>query len=290
MSRFTATVSIVTQRGKHSLERIRALLPTSITLDPYFDASKDHLLASSKVYSELDNVAVVDGPRLALHSRRAQPQVVEKGSRAGLDVANVPLRIFAPKLAVLSRHDLGFESNRRGRREVLGQFGSSVTLRIPAHSNYGIAGGESSRHRKERERRARGARVVMRNESDRGEMRGVRSLTICGHLRVRSSVFGHDAIRVLRWQRWRSQRRGWRDDGRLAGRQCEPAGGGARGGGGWGALGRRQGRWQSRRVMGRGGLRSGSPLYKTRVLRIGPVMKQVREASEAADSGGRSGG
>jgi hypothetical protein len=58
------------------LEIIQSFLPTSITLDPYFDASKNHLLSTPEIDTKLYYIAVVDGPWLTLDTWRAQSKVV----------------------------------------------------------------------------------------------------------------------------------------------------------------------------------------------------------------------
>jgi hypothetical protein len=53
------------------LEIVQSFLPTSITLDPYFDTSKYHLLPTPEIDTKLDYIAVIDGPWLALNTWRA---------------------------------------------------------------------------------------------------------------------------------------------------------------------------------------------------------------------------
>ena len=49
----------------NSLEGIESLLPPTVALDPNLDTPEDHLLSAAEVYSELDDVAILDLEGLA---------------------------------------------------------------------------------------------------------------------------------------------------------------------------------------------------------------------------------
>jgi hypothetical protein len=69
---FAATVSVVVTAALcYLLERIKSLLPPTVALYPDFDTAEDHLLSAAEVYSQLDDVTVLELERLALLIRLA---------------------------------------------------------------------------------------------------------------------------------------------------------------------------------------------------------------------------
>lgn len=50
----------------HSLEGIQSLLPPAIAFDPDLDTPENHLLPAAEIYSQLDDVAVLELEWLAL--------------------------------------------------------------------------------------------------------------------------------------------------------------------------------------------------------------------------------
>jgi hypothetical protein len=68
------------QPSKHLLKWIGRLLPASINFYTDLDASENHLLASSKIDAQLNDIAIIDGPRLALNTRRTEPQMIQKSA------------------------------------------------------------------------------------------------------------------------------------------------------------------------------------------------------------------
>lgn len=93
------------------LESVEPLLPTTVALDADFYTSEDHLLTTTEVDSQLDDVAILYPERLRLDVRLAQPDVVEEGARRALDVLDVPVAVLAPQLAVFPADDLALETN-----------------------------------------------------------------------------------------------------------------------------------------------------------------------------------
>lgn len=96
--------------GHGLLEVVQALLPSPIALDPNLYASKDHLLPTSKVDTQLYHISIVDRERFRLHAGLAQADMVEKRPGGALDVLDIPLSVRTPELAVSPAHHFRFEA------------------------------------------------------------------------------------------------------------------------------------------------------------------------------------
>lgn len=96
------------------LELIQTLLPSSVALDTYLDTTEDLFLTTLEIYSELDDISVVDRICATLHAWAAKSDVVEKGSGAALDIFDEPLSVLEPQLAVPTTDNLALETNRGG--------------------------------------------------------------------------------------------------------------------------------------------------------------------------------
>lgn len=64
------------------LEVVQRLLPVAIALNANLNTTENHLFATSKVNSKLDNITVPNLVGFALHTRLREPDVVEEGSGA----------------------------------------------------------------------------------------------------------------------------------------------------------------------------------------------------------------
>jgi hypothetical protein len=111
------------------------LLPSTVALDANFDASENHLFSATKVYAELNDVAILYAERFRFDIRLAQTDVVEEGPRGALYVLDVPTAVFAPQLAVFPAHDLGLEAYCRCRGHARRVLGGVVALRVPAYTD-----------------------------------------------------------------------------------------------------------------------------------------------------------
>ena len=98
--------------GKYVLEVVQRLLPCTVQLHPDLDAAKDLLLSAFKVDPQLQDIAIVEGIRLALHARCRQSDVIQECAARALDVLDIPLPALAPELAVSPRDHLGAEPHR----------------------------------------------------------------------------------------------------------------------------------------------------------------------------------
>lgn len=114
----------------NSLEGIEGLLPSAVALDPDLYTAEDHLFSAAEVYSELDDIAILDLERLALLIGLAQSYVIQEGARGALYVFDPPLSVLAPQLAVFPAYDFGLEADSGGGRHVLGHLGHHVPLGI----------------------------------------------------------------------------------------------------------------------------------------------------------------
>lgn len=98
-------------------------MPPAIALNTDLYAAKDHLFTATKVYSELNDIAVFYPEWLRLDIGLAQPNMIEECPGRAFDIFDVPAAVFAPKFTVFPAHDLGLEAYcRRGGhgRRVLG--------------------------------------------------------------------------------------------------------------------------------------------------------------------------
>lgn len=99
---------------KDVLESVGFRLPPSVQLNPHLDAAENHFFAALEVYSKLNDVAIINGKRLAVLRGRAETDMVEERAGRALDVANKPLAVLAPELAVAAADDLALKAHRRG--------------------------------------------------------------------------------------------------------------------------------------------------------------------------------
>lgn len=155
------------------VEVIQALLPAAIAFDTDLDAAEDHLLAAAKIDAQLDDVAVLDTEGLGLDVGLAEANVVEERARGALDVSNVPAAVLVPQFAVLAADHLGFEADRGGRGGVRRHVGQVVALRVAANTDQRRLVGQRAGNGRELERGSAGARVLVGNEADRGEVLGI---------------------------------------------------------------------------------------------------------------------
>ena len=61
-----------------SLIIIERFLPRPVGFDSNLYASEDHLLASTEIYSQLDNISVVDRPWPRLNARLTEANMIQK--------------------------------------------------------------------------------------------------------------------------------------------------------------------------------------------------------------------
>jgi hypothetical protein len=112
------SVRSVREITNYLLEAAWTVLPPFVKLDPYFHTSKDHLLPSFEINSQLHNISIVHRKWPRLGSRRAKSYVIEKCSGRALHVLYEPASSRAPELAVPSAHYFRFESHWRRRWHV----------------------------------------------------------------------------------------------------------------------------------------------------------------------------
>lgn len=86
-------------------------MPTSVAFHSDLDASKDDLLSSFEVNTQLHDVAVIYGVWPALLTRTAQSHVVQERSRTALGVLDIPLIVLTPELAVSPTNNLALEAH-----------------------------------------------------------------------------------------------------------------------------------------------------------------------------------
>lgn len=98
----------------NSLELVQTFLPAAIALHSDLNTAEYLLFAAFEVYSELDDIAVIDGIGTRLHARAAEAYMVEKCAGTALDVLYEPLSPFAPQLAVPPTDNFTFETDRSG--------------------------------------------------------------------------------------------------------------------------------------------------------------------------------
>lgn len=149
------------------LELVQPLLPSSITLDTYFHTAKDHLLAPTKVNSQLDDIAIFYAKRLGLDVWLAQSYVVEEGARRALDILNVPIASMAPQLAMFPTNNLGFEANGGSRGGVWRVFRNVVAFRVSSYTDNGRLVRQGASDGGELQRGPASSGVLVWNEANR---------------------------------------------------------------------------------------------------------------------------
>lgn len=123
---------------KHILEAVQCLLPAPVAFYANFDAAKNHLFASTKVYAQLHDVSIFYLVRTRLDARLGQPDVVEKGAGRALDVLDPPPVVRVPELAVPPADHLGLETDGGRRGYVVGHIWLAISLGIPADADDGM--------------------------------------------------------------------------------------------------------------------------------------------------------
>jgi hypothetical protein len=152
------------------LECVEFVLPATIELQPHFDATEDHLLATLKVNAELNNVAIVHREWLGLGPWRTETDVVKEGARAALDVLDVPPAVLEPELAVPSADDLALEAHRGRRWCIWWDILLVIPLGVTANTDDLLAGWKSARDGGKLERRPGGTRIVEGAEPNRRQV------------------------------------------------------------------------------------------------------------------------
>lgn len=127
------------------VEIVQTLLPSAVAFDADLDTPEDDFLTTFEIYSELDDVTVINGVRSALDAGTGESDMVEEGAGAGFDVFDVPLTTSAPELAVAARDDFRFEAD--WKRIVFCR--GSVALAIASNTNDGAGVFECPRNRLE---------------------------------------------------------------------------------------------------------------------------------------------
>lgn len=98
-------------QGEDGLELVWSLLPATVTLDPYPDASKDHLLSAAEIDTQLDDIAVSNRIQPGLHVGLTQAHSVQEGPRRAPYIFDIPLSVGVGKLAVFPADHLRLESD-----------------------------------------------------------------------------------------------------------------------------------------------------------------------------------
>lgn len=133
------------------VEVIETLLPASVALDPDLDAPEDHLLATTEVNAQLDNISIANNIWLALDAGLTETDMIQESAGAAANVLDMPLAITTPELTMPPADDLALESHRspRGRagRRFVRIASGRVPLRVPAHTNDCVIRGQCPRDR-----------------------------------------------------------------------------------------------------------------------------------------------
>lgn len=142
LSVFTASVS--PGRGEISvgcvLELVRLSLPRAITLDPHADRAENHLLAPSKVNTQLDNVPIFDRIQSGWHVWLAEAHVVQESPGRTPDILDVPLGVDVQELAVPPTHNFGLEANGGTGRGAWIRHGDAIALRVTTDTDHAVIG------------------------------------------------------------------------------------------------------------------------------------------------------
>lgn len=154
----------------NSLEVIEGLLPSSINFHPHLDATEDGLFTSPEVDTQLDHIAIIDGPWPGFHVRRRKADMIQKGATAALHILDIPLMTFAPKFAMSPTHDLRLEAHGGRGGSIWSYLWRGLTLAVTANLDNHLLVWKRARYGREGQRRSRRSRVVVRYETDRGKI------------------------------------------------------------------------------------------------------------------------
>lgn len=131
------------------VELVQLVLPAAVQLQAHLDTSKDHLLASLEVYTQLDDIPIIDREWLRFLPGRAQSYMIEERATAALHIPYVPLPFFVPKLTVAPAHDLGLEAYWCCRGNVHGHRWLAVSFGVASYAYHLVSRRQGARHRGE---------------------------------------------------------------------------------------------------------------------------------------------
>ena len=148
------------------LELVQTLLPASIALNANLDTTEDDFLSTLEVDTQLDDIAIIQGKRTALHSWTAQTNMVQEGTRTTLDVFDEPLTVVAPELTMPATDNLALETNGSCRLCTCLRIGGLISLRVSANLDALACSGDCTSDDGEGEGGSRSAGLVVGNKAD----------------------------------------------------------------------------------------------------------------------------